>query len=356
MRHEVNLPNALTVSRLLAIPVLMVLLVARFPYHDQLAAAVFVLASLTDTLDGNLARRRSQVTELGKFLDPLADKLFILSVLIVLVQERELAAWVVVVIFGRELLITVVRSLSASQGKVIAATPFGKTKTLLQVAAVLLLILQRPYPILELPAHVVLGVAVAFTVLSGLDYLWRFRHVLARADASAPLPTGGGAPGAESPVDPLVRRLHDRLVKAGLTLAAAESCTGGMLAAAITDQPGSSAYFKGGVVAYSNEIKERLLGVPAELLARHGAVSGEVAQAMAEGARRHLRADLALAITGIAGPEGDGTEKPVGLTHVWLAAAENGEGRRFVFSGDRWTNRRQAVSKALGLLLARLGG
>ena len=351
-----NLPNALTVSRLLAIPVLMVLLVARFPYHDQLAAAVFVLASLTDTLDGNLARRRSQVTELGKFLDPLADKLFILSVLIVLVQERELAAWVVVVIFGRELLITVVRSLSASQGKVIAATPFGKTKTLLQVAAVLLLILQRPYPILELPAHAVLGVAVAFTVLSGLDYLWRFRHVLVRADASAPLPTGGGAPGAESPVDPLVRRLHDRLVKAGLTLAAAESCTGGMLAAAITDQPGSSAYFKGGVVAYSNEIKERLLGVPAELLARHGAVSGEVARAMAEGARRHLRADLALAITGIAGPEGDGTEKPVGLTHVWLAAAENGEGRRFVFSGDRWTNRRQAVSEALGLLLARLGG
>ena len=87
-----NLPNALTASRLLAIPVLMVLLVARFPGHDQVAAAVFVAASLTDTLDGNLARRRGQVTELGKFLDPLADKLFILSVLIVLVQERELAA------------------------------------------------------------------------------------------------------------------------------------------------------------------------------------------------------------------------------------------------------------------------
>src|ERR1700704_5599961 len=134
-----NLPNALTASRLLAIPVLVVLLMARFPNHDQLAAAVFAAASLTDTLDGNLARSRGQVTELGKFLDPLADKLFILSVLIVLVQEHELAAWVVVVIFGRELLITLLRSVSAAQGHVIAATPWGKTKTVLQTAAVLLL-------------------------------------------------------------------------------------------------------------------------------------------------------------------------------------------------------------------------
>jgi CDP-diacylglycerol--glycerol-3-phosphate 3-phosphatidyltransferase len=349
-----NLPNALTASRLLAIPVLMVLLVARFQSHDQLAAAVFLAASLTDILDGNLARRCGQVTELGKFLDPLADKLFILSVLIVLVQEQELAAWVVVVIFGRELLITVLRSVSASAGHVIAATPFGKTKTVLQVAAVLLLILQRPYPPLTLPADVAVGVAVAFTVMSGLDYLWRFRHLLLRV--GAPLAAGGGAPGAESPVDPLVRRLHARLVARGLTLAVAESCTGGMLAAAITDQPGSSAYFRGGVVAYSNEIKQRLLAVPAELIARHGAVSEEVARAMAEGARSRLEADLALSITGIAGPEADGTGKPVGLTHLWLAAAPAGEGRRFVFAGNRWTNRREAVTEALGLLLARLEG
>jgi nicotinamide-nucleotide amidase len=347
-----NLPNALTASRLLAIPVLMALLVAAFPYHDQVAAALFVAASLTDTLDGNLARRRGQVTELGKFLDPLADKLFILSVLIVLVQERELAAWVVVVIFGRELLITVLRSLSASQGRVISATPFGKTKTVLQVAAVLLLILRRPYPALDLPATIAVGLAVVFTVASGLDYLWRFREVIVRVQR--PLPAGGGAPGAESPVDPLVRRLHERLGGGGLTLAVAESCTGGLLASAITDQPGSSAYFKGGVVAYSNEIKERLLGVPAELLERHGAVSAEVARAMAVGARRLVRADLAVAITGIAGPEADGTGKPVGLTHVWLAAADGGEGRRFVFAGDRWANRRQAVDEALELLLGHI--
>ncbi|HZU18412.1 MAG TPA: CDP-diacylglycerol--glycerol-3-phosphate 3-phosphatidyltransferase [Candidatus Dormibacteraeota bacterium] len=347
-----NLPNALTLSRLLAVPVLMALLIVSFPYHDQLAAGVFFVASLTDTLDGNLARRRGQVTELGKFLDPLADKLFILSVLIVLVQEGELAAWVVVVIFGRELLITVLRSLGASQGQVIAATPWGKTKTVLQVLAVILLILQRPYPSLEVPAEVVVGIAVAFTVLSGVDYLWRFRHVVWRPEGLA---ATGAAPGSGSPVNPLVRRLHEALSTRGLTLAVAESCTGGLLAAAITDQPGSSAYFKGGIVAYSNEIKERLLGVPAELLARHGAVSAEVARAMAEGVRRRLGTDLALSITGIAGPEADGTEKPVGLTHIWVDSDHGGEGRRFVFDGDRWQNRHRAVVEALTLALARVG-
>jgi CDP-diacylglycerol--glycerol-3-phosphate 3-phosphatidyltransferase len=354
----VNLPNWLTLSRLLAIPVLMVLILTSFRYHDQIAAVVFVIASLTDTLDGNLARARGQVTELGKFLDPLADKLFILSVLIVLVQVRQLAAWVVVVIFGRELLITVLRSLSASQGHVIAATPWGKTKTVSQVVAVLLLILQQPYPALWTWATVVVGFAVTFTVVSGLDYLWRFRHVLLRTDAEPRIipadSGGGGAPGGGSPVDSRVRDLHERLGRVGLKLAVAESCTGGLLAAAITDQPGSSAYFRGGIVAYSNDVKQALLGVPAELIQRHGAVSAEVAKAMAAGVRRSLGADIGVAVTGIAGPEADGTDKPVGLTHIWVEGPDGGEGRRYEFAGDRWTNRRAAVTEALLLLLARL--
>jgi PncC family amidohydrolase len=134
----------------------------------------------------------------------------------------------------------------------------------------------------------------------------------------------------------------------------AESCTGGLLAAAITDQPGSSAYFQGGVVAYTNEVKRALLGVPEDLLDKHGAVSAEVARAMAEGVRRLLRADLGVSITGIAGPEADGTSKPVGLTHLWLAAEGPGEGRSFTFKGDRWENRRRSVDEALNLLLAHL--
>ncbi|MBO0706013.1 MAG: CDP-diacylglycerol--glycerol-3-phosphate 3-phosphatidyltransferase, partial [Candidatus Dormibacteraeota bacterium] len=192
-----NLPNALTASRLVAIPVLLVLLAVPFPWHDQIAAAVFLAASATDTLDGNLARRRGQVTELGKFLDPLADKLFVLSVLIALVQEAVLPAWVVVVIFSRELLITVLRSLRADRG-VVAATPFGKTKTALQVLAVVLLILLQPYPVLQIPAALAVLAALVFTVASGIDYLWRFRRVwfgTDRATGTAASGPDGGEPG-----------------------------------------------------------------------------------------------------------------------------------------------------------------
>src|SRR6266571_200812 len=177
-RRAMNIPSSLTVSRLLAIPVLMALLLLRFPGHDQVAAALFVLFSLTDTLDGELARRRGTVSDFGKFLDPLADKLFVLSVLIVLVQEGLVAAWVVVVIFSRELLITILRSVGASQGHVIGAAPLGKTKTVTQMAAVALLILQRPYPELVPLAAIAVAVAVVFTMVSGVDYLVRFRHMI----------------------------------------------------------------------------------------------------------------------------------------------------------------------------------
>jgi CDP-diacylglycerol--glycerol-3-phosphate 3-phosphatidyltransferase len=351
----VNLPNALTLSRLVAIPILMALLAVTFPYHDQIAAGVFVLASLTDTVDGNLARRRGQVSELGKFLDPLADKLFVLSVLIALVQEQLLWAWVVVVIFSRELLITVLRSLRVSRG-VVAATPFGKTKTVLQICAVLLLILQRPYPTLHLAAAVLVGAAVVFTVASGLDYLYRFRKVWFGPDPAAEQREEGQAmpprPAAET-ITELARQLGARLRAAGATISTAESCTGGLVAGALTDLPGSSNYFRGGVVAYSNELKRDRLGVPQALLDTHGAVSAEVARAMAEGARRGLGTDYAVSITGIAGPGADGSSKPVGLMHLWFAGPTDGAGRQFVFGGDRAENRGRAVLEALRLALDR---
>src|SRR5437660_5936232 len=190
-----NLPNLLTLSRLVAIPLLMALLLVRFPGHDQLAVALFVMSSFTDTLDGQNARRRGMVSDLGKFLDPLADKLLVLSVLIVLVQEGLVAAWVVVVIFSRELLITILRSVGASQGRVIAAAPLGKTKTVTQMAAVALLILQRPYPVLVPVAEIAVAAAVVFTLGSGLDYLWRFRYLLGPFDTSGL----GRAPRAGAP-------------------------------------------------------------------------------------------------------------------------------------------------------------
>ncbi len=348
-----NLPIGLTLSRLAAIPLLMLLLIVRFPGHDQLAAALFIVFSLTDTLDGQIARRRGTVSDLGKFLDPLADKLFVLSVLLVLVQEGLVAAWVVVVIFSRELIITILRSVAGAQGLVIAAAPLGKTKTITQMSAVTLLILQRPYPVLVPLADLAVGIAIVFTLWSGLEYLWRFRGVLGleglrRRGRAGPQ---GGTPAPADGTQVPARELGELLRKARLTVAVAESCTGGLLGSLITDQPGSSAYFLGGVIAYSDQVKREQLGVPAALLKRVGAVSPEVGEAMAAGARARFGTDLAAGVTGIAGPDADGTDKPVGLTYIAIASARGTSSHEFRFEGDRMSNRRQAAAEALRLLI-----
>ncbi len=142
-----------------------------------------------------------------------------------------------------------------------------------------------------------------------------------------------------------------RLLARGLTVATAESCTGGLIAAALTAVPGSSASVLGGLVTYSNESKAALLGVSRAVLAAVGAVSPEVAHAMAEGAAGRLGADLAVSATGIAGPGGETPGKPVGL--VFLGVARRGEAaraERFVFSGDRAAVREATVREALRLL------
>jgi nicotinamide-nucleotide amidase len=120
----------------------------------------------------------------------------------------------------------------------------------------------------------------------------------------------------------LARRVLDACFARKLKIATAESCTGGLIAGALTEIAGSSNVFERGFVTYSNEAKQDLLGVPAELIAAHGAVSAEVAEAMALGALAHSRAELALSVTGIAGPDGGSAEKPVGLVHFGLARSE----------------------------------
>jgi CDP-diacylglycerol---glycerol-3-phosphate 3-phosphatidyltransferase len=175
-RGRLTLPNQLTILRLLLVPVIGITLTASFTAHDQVSAAVYATAAATDTLDGQIARRRQLVTDLGKFLDPLADKLLVITVLAILVSAGDLAFWVVVVIFAREFVITGLRFVAAQQGVVIGASPWGKSKTLTQNLMILLLILARPYHVLRTPADVAVALAVAATVLSGLDYLWRYRR------------------------------------------------------------------------------------------------------------------------------------------------------------------------------------
>jgi nicotinamide-nucleotide amidase len=155
----------------------------------------------------------------------------------------------------------------------------------------------------------------------------------------------------ERTVPELVRDLGAALQARDWRLAVAESCTGGSLGAAITDQPGSSMFFLGGVVAYDNRLKCTLLGVADETLAEFGAVSLRVAERMAAGCRLRLDADVAVSITGIAGPGGGSADKPVGLVFIGVSTAAATAAARFVFSGDRADVRRQAVRAALHLAL-----
>ena len=160
---------------------------------------------------------------------------------------------------------------------------------------------------------------------------------------------GGGSIGSE--LVAVAARLQAACLEHGLTVAIAESCTGGLIAAAITEVAGSSGYFLGGVVSYSNAAKEALLDVPRELLDRDGAVSEEVAGAMAAGARARFGADLAVGVTGVAGPDGGSSEKPVGLVYLGMDDGVKVEVLREEFDGNRGAIRRAAAAKALALLL-----
>lgn len=149
----------------------------------------------------------------------------------------------------------------------------------------------------------------------------------------------------------LAERLQGVCLGRGSTIAVAESCTGGLVAATITEVPGSSGYFLGGVVSYADAAKAALLGVPEATLAAHGAVSAQVAVAMASGARTRFGATLAVSITGVAGPDGGSEAKPVGLTYVGIADEHAADVRRFTFGGDRPGNREAAAREALEWLI-----
>ena len=167
-----NLPNVLTLLRILAVPVVVVALLDGTPHGDTLAAIVFALAALTDGLDGYIARSRDSVTTFGKLMDPLADKLLITAALISLVSLNRLPAWVAMVIIAREFAVTGLRSIAADRGVVIAASWMGKVKTVLQIGAVFALIIFNPAP---LWADILVYLALAATVISGFDYFFGLR-------------------------------------------------------------------------------------------------------------------------------------------------------------------------------------
>jgi CDP-diacylglycerol--glycerol-3-phosphate 3-phosphatidyltransferase len=174
----VNLPNTLTLVRIFLVPFLVVFLIANAGPRNYPAVAIFLAAVFTDWLDGRIARTRRQVTTLGQLLDPIADKLLIAAALISLVEIRRVAAWVAMVIIGRDIAITGLRGIAASQGLIIAASQLGKYKMAAEVVAVIFLILDpgiSRLPGLPLsPGGLAVGIAVVLSLVSGIDYFARF--------------------------------------------------------------------------------------------------------------------------------------------------------------------------------------
>jgi len=173
-----NLPIALTLVRIVLVPLVIVFLISSERVHVLIAAVIFLAASLTDWLDGAIARRTNQVTRLGTMLDPVADKLLVAAALVSLVQVDMVPAWMALVIIGRELAVTGLRGVALSMGVVVPASRLGKWKTVTQYVALTLLILEKGVPAEFVPFHLVSGVALwiamGATVFSGLDYFYSF--------------------------------------------------------------------------------------------------------------------------------------------------------------------------------------
>lgn len=187
-----NLPNKITLARIFLVPVVMLFLLVQFDfgvltigtfkitYSEIIATFIFILAASTDGLDGYIARKKKLVTNLGKFLDPLADKLLISAVLISLVEMQRLDAWVAIIIISREFAVTGLRLVAVAEGQIIAASNWGKLKTVVQIVAVCALMINNfPFSYIGLPfSTIAVWAAVLITLFSGIDYFIKNKHVI----------------------------------------------------------------------------------------------------------------------------------------------------------------------------------
>lgn len=386
--------NVVTLVRICLVPLFVVALISPWPEwfglpedldgaKSLIAAGIFIIISCTDWLDGYLARSRGEVTDFGKFMDPLADKILVAAALLALVELGALPSWVVLVILAREFIVSGVRMVAASEGVVIAASWYGKFKTVFQMIAIVLFTVKDSYMVGSVHAAFsdwmwllswgVMIVALVLTVVSMLDYIAKARHLIGFApkrvrkkDFDNEGPTNSNKETFSAELQQLkndeleaiapeaLRKLaHDVLQasrRAGKSIGTAESLTGGLIAATLTEVPGSSEVVRGAIVSYVNEVKQELLGVDHETLTRTGAVSEETARAMAEGARRDLGADVVVAVTGIAGPGGAEEGKPVGTVWIGLADSLETTAHQYCFEGNRTQVRLQTVQAALELM------
>ncbi|MBU5482799.1 CDP-diacylglycerol--glycerol-3-phosphate 3-phosphatidyltransferase [Clostridium sp. MSJ-11] len=187
-----NLANKLTIIRIFLIPIFLIFIAVNgIPYGKTIATTIFILAALTDKLDGYIARSRNQITRFGKFMDPLADKLLVTAALVSLVELQVISTWVAMVIIAREFAVTGLRAVAAAEGIVIAASPWGKAKTVTQIVAIIvsLLPLNKEFfdviNVLKIPPHyfdilvaVTMGIAIVITIVSGIDYFVKNKEAI----------------------------------------------------------------------------------------------------------------------------------------------------------------------------------
>jgi len=374
--------NIVTLTRICLIPIFVVALLSPWPqYFPQsqaleiakpiIATIIFIILAATDAVDGYLARSRGEVTNFGKFMDPLADKILVAAALLALVQLDVLPSWVVLIILTREFIVSGIRMVAAAEGQVIAASWYGKAKTVFQIIAIVLFLI-KDSPILG-SIHVgfndwlyVLSwffmiIALALTIISLVDYFVKSKDLLGfgpsrKFKSASHVSKNASATTIDSDhvflterTSALAEEVLEMAREQGRTIATAESCTGGLVSAALSSVPGSSDVLLGSVVSYANSVKTGVLHVSDLTLDTVGAVSKETACQMAHGARRRLKADIAVSLTGIAGPGGAVEGKPVGTVWIGVDSARINKAREFHFEGSRNEVREQACYYALRL-------
>lgn len=367
--------NVVTLLRICFVPVFVVAIISPWPtwfptwedadlWKPWIAALIFVVLAATDGVDGYLARSRSEVTTFGKFVDPLADKILVSAALLALVELRVLPSWVVLIIIAREFIVSGVRMIAASKGQVIAASWYGKAKTVSQIIAIVLFIIKDSEVLTSVsdvihdPLYIIswiaMTIAVVLTLISMMDYLSKSRELLGFKPSKKKPVKEATKPSIEFDVPPELSRLASKVIEAasvqGRTIATAESLTGGLIAAALTSVPGSSVVVKGSIVSYTNEVKHVSLNVSEDTLVNEGAVSAPCAEQMAVGASQELSSGLAVSVTGIAGPGGEEPGKPVGTVFMGLYDEGKVSSMRFQFKGSRAEVRAQTAQVALQAL------
>jgi CDP-diacylglycerol--glycerol-3-phosphate 3-phosphatidyltransferase len=175
-----NLANRISIFRIVLVPIFIAFLLIDIEHGDIIATIVFIIAAFSDFLDGYIARRYNQITDLGKFIDPLADKLLVSAALICLVEMGRISAWIVILIIGREFMVTGVRGIAATNNVVIAASKWGKLKTVTQMITIVFLLLENyPFSLVGFPfTSITIVLTIITTVFSGVDYLWKARNVI----------------------------------------------------------------------------------------------------------------------------------------------------------------------------------